>query len=92
LLVQSQINNSDKDKTQNGVADRHLDESREEHNMFQLIKRQRLVAAFAVAAGSLFASQFLYATENRKPNVVLIVTDDQGWGSRGFSPTSMSWR
>lgn len=92
MLVQSQINNSDKDKTQNGVADRHLDESREEHNMFQLIKRQRLVAAFAVAAGFLFASQFLYATENRKPNVVLIVTDDHGWGSRGFSPTSMSWR
>jgi hypothetical protein len=92
LLDPSQINNSDKDKTQNGVADRHLDESRVECNMFQLIKRQRLVAAFAVAAGFLFASQFLCATESRKPNVVLIVTDDHGWGSRGFSPTSMSWR
>lgn len=92
MLDPSQINNSYKDKMQIGVADRHLDESREECNMFQLIKRQRLVAAFVVAAGLLFTSQFLCATESRKPNVVLIVTDDQGWGSRGFSPTSMSWR
>lgn len=48
--------------------------------MFQQIKLKRLEAAIAVAAGLLFTVEVLYATESRKPNVVLIMTDDQGWG------------
>ena len=48
--------------------------------MSRHLERQPLVAAVAMVVGFLFTADVLYAAESRKPNVVLIMTDDQGWG------------
>jgi len=48
--------------------------------MFQISKTILALSAFTLVASVLSSAQ-----ENRHPNVVLIITDDQGYGDLGFT-------
>ena len=43
-------------------------------------RRQRLTLLRIVLLGSMFPFAQLAAAEERPPNVVVVLTDDQGWG------------
>ena len=49
-----------------------------------MMKHKAILCPMAIAFLALFFPKALFSAETAKPNIILIMTDDQGWGETGY--------